>query len=562
MPGLVGITGAERAQARVVVSRMQNFLAYDASRHKDRIFCDEHLCATRAHSNILQQQPQPYSKERIHVWLDGEFYNFKELSKIASQSNGTPVNAAEVLLTFYQRHDDFDFLKNIDGIYSAVIYDQARGKVLLISDRYGLRHLFWTSANGEFAWSSEVKAMLAVPNFKPKIDPVSLDNFLRVGNLLGDRTWFDGVELLSAGTVLIWNLNERSLDKYRYWSPDEIKQLSGRTDEVELAEELGRLFRSSVERRTIQGGRVGLTLSGGLDSRAILAAMPDTEKPIQVLTFGKEGCEDSKIASIAAAQKGAKHRTVEITAANWLTPRVEAVWKTDGELDLMHMHVLSIITAVKKHFDISLDGCGANGIIGDGWMGLQMSGAAEYIDTRTRRFLILGPTVVRSHIEERFPFFDNNFLELALAAPEDYKKNNRIYRMMLLKTFPSFFRNIPWQRTGSPIKWPNRREGFEKRILTKKNRVLDVLSACGLLSRTNRGYADYANWVRQEPARTIFQDMLGNPSALYTQFISRERVMSCLAGHFGGRDHSEYLGRILTLEIWLQQVFESRFRSN
>jgi asparagine synthase (glutamine-hydrolysing) len=372
----------------------------------------------------------------------------------------------------------------------------------------------------------------------------------------------EGVVLLSAGTVLQWDLKARSISKHHYWAIDEIKQLSGRIDEVELAEELGRVFKSSVERRSVDGGRVGLTLSGGLDSRAILAAMPNSEIAIQTLTFGKENCEDSKIASIAAAEKGAKHHTFEMTSANWLQPRVEAVWKTDGELDLMHMHVISMTPNVKDYFDVSLDGCGANGIIGDSWTDLQMSGPAEYIDSRTRRFLVLGPTVVRSHIEGRFPFFDNRFLELALAVPEAHKKNNRIYRMMLLKAFPSFFRGIPWQRTGSPIKWPNSRELLEKRIRDKGNRVLDILSAYRLLRRTNRGYADYESWIRQEPARTMFQDILSNPSALYTEFIPRESVMNDLARHLGGRNFSETLGRILTIEIWLQQVFEGRFRSN
>lgn len=573
MPGIVGFTNtsAPPEEARAVLGRMRALLSHGESRHLDELFCDARVCATRTHTNIFQPRPQPHTEGDLRVWLDGEFYNQEELASLLGDTarSGAHANDPSVLhasdpallLALYRQDGDFNFLKYVDGIYAAVIYDAGARRVHLISDRYGLRHLFWTAHGDGIAWASEVKAVLELPGFLPKIDRATLHDFFEVGHMLGDRTWLEGVELLPAACVLTWELVERSVTKRRYWSADEIKPLPTGTDAIELAEELGRLFSAAVERRSRAGERTGLKLSGGLDSRAILGAMPGHGATLHAVTFGKRNCEDARIAALAAAAKGARHHAWEMNAEGWLPPRLEAIWWTDGELDLMHMHVVTILPRVRELFDVGLDGCGANGIIGDSWMEHGMSGPQEYIGGRTRRFLILGPATVRGFVEERFPFFDNKFVELALAAPDALKSNNALYRMMLLKTFPDFFESIPWQKTGSPISWPRADEGRRKPLAQLKDKLLHKLSWYGLANPPSRGYADYAAWMRQEPARSIFKDVLTSRAALYPEYVPRERVESDLGKHFGGRDRAESLCRVLTFEIWLRQVFEGEYRT-
>lgn len=555
MPGVVGFTCGKLppVATRAALGRMRGLLSHGESQHLDELFCDGRVCATRSHTDLVQRRPQPHTENGIHVWLDGEFYNREELGRVAgAQLEDDPA----LLLALYREHGDLDFLKEVDGIYAAAIYDACARRMHLMSDRYGLRHLSWTTYEGGIAWASEAKAMLALPGFEPKIDREALRDFFEVGHLRGDCTWFEGVRLLQAATVLTWDLDGRSAHRLRYWGADEIKPLANGTDAVELAEELGRLFRAAVERRSRPGERTGLTLSGGLDSRAILAAMPNHEGPIHAVTFGKKGCEDARIAAAATAAKGASHHALVMNVEEWLPPRLEAVWWTDGELDLMHMHVITILPWVRELFDIGLDGLGANGIIGDSWMDQGMAGPPEYIDSRTRRFLVLGPTSVRGSIEERFPFFDNRFVELALGAPDTLKKGNALYRMMLLKTFPAFFENIPWQKTGAPITWPHPKEARGGRLAGVKETLRGKLSWYGLAAPPSRGYADYADWIRKEPARSIFRDALLSRSALYPAYVPRAGVEGHLAKHFDGKDRAEILCRFLTFEIWLRRVFE------
>jgi asparagine synthase (glutamine-hydrolysing) len=109
-----------------------------------------------------------------------------------------------------------------------------------------------------------------------------------------------------------------------------------------------------VKRRSGETGQVGLALSGGLDSRAILAAIPDSNRPIHAVTFGKIGSNDIKFAAIAAKIKGATRHVFEISGEGWLQSRFSKAWYTDGQLDLQHMHPVDTGKSMGDFFPLIL----------------------------------------------------------------------------------------------------------------------------------------------------------------------------------------------------------------
>lgn len=562
MSGIVGFTFGSasrlRNNANRVLGEMQGLITHQDFYVKDELFCDGYVCATRSHLNISQKRQQPYHELGMYVWLDGEFYNQGELCEQLVPVNS---NDLELLLKlFLKSNGDFRFLEQIDGTYSAVIYDSNQKKIHLITDALGLRQLYWIVRDGCLVWGSEVKAMLALPNFHPKIDSRALDEFLSVGHLLGDRTWFEGVELLPSGTVLTWDIKQRSIKKQRYWWWDEIRPLAGRIDEGEVVEELGRLFIDAVNRRSRQGERVGLKLSGGCDSRAVLAAMPERGYPIHAVTFGKKGCEDIRIAGLAARARGATHHVVEINRRNWFILRVRGVWKTDGHLELLHMHDIGALPELKERFDILLSGRLASLSIGASYLGKSHMNEIQKIQNRGRRFIKLANETNDLYLASRSPFTDNNLVRFSKAIPIRLRRNAYIYHKMLLNTFPQYFRTIPWEAIGVPISWPTsivRGIQFSQRV---KQKLLRELSRVGFQDKDRHNYADYTTWIRQEPARSFFGSNLNNPKALYPEFISRERVLTDWENHLKGWNRAAQLSRYLTLEIWLQQVFEGKYR--
>ena len=364
MPGIIGFTTNNLSVevSRKSIIKMQNLIKHQEFHVKDNIFADKNVLATRTHTNIIQKEAQPFFESGIYIWLDGEFYNQTE---IAENLDGEMKSDLHLLATLYRKNKNFSFLSKIDGIYSAVIYDSLNNQIHLISDRYGLRHLYWYRSGECFAWGSEVKSMLALPDFKPEINLQSVEHFFSIGYLLENNTWFEGVELLSPGTVLTWSIKDKSIKEQSYWSWDEIHPLQGKIDEKEIAEELGRLFVDAVKKRCKESEQVGLSLSGGLDSRAILAAMPENINPIHAMTFGKGNSRDMEIAKIVAdISPSAIHHIVDLSSQNWLENRLKAVWWTDGQVNLIHMHGIKTWLKTRDYFSINLDGYLGGAILG------------------------------------------------------------------------------------------------------------------------------------------------------------------------------------------------------
>ncbi|MDQ3847542.1 MAG: asparagine synthase-related protein [Thermoproteota archaeon] len=588
MPGIIGLVinkKNNKEEAFQAIENMQKLITYESYYSKDKIFCDGVICASRSHTNIIQKNPQPYSESGIFIWLDGEFYNQQDF--LLWNKN---VDDTALLLKLYKKNNDFAFLKKIDGIFSAVIYDSNTQKVHLITDRYGLRHLYWLNHRGQLAWSSEVKAFLALPEFFPKIDEQAVKEFFEVGYLLEDRTWFKNVELLPSGTVLSFDIRSKKVLSHRYWWWDEIKIISEKIDQDEAAEELGRLFIEAVSKRSNNNKHVGLMLSGGLDSRAILAALPDRYHHINTVTFGKKNCYEVLFAARASKLKSAPHCIVNLNSGNWLTPRISGVWWTDGQLDLMHMHGIEGRTLVRELFKINLNGFAGDLILGGSYLTKYsldkfdpisiasimrcdkgLIDISKYIDlkkadyyflqNRVRRFTFSGTKHSLTSIEHRKPFYDNALIEFVYSLPDELRFDSYIYKKMLLKTFPIFFETIPWQKTGIPIGYPRIVEKaslFSRRV---KKKFLRGISCLGHKFDNRDDYVDYQTWITQEPALSFFEKVLNNSSELYSEYIPKRQVRDAWEGHLEGEDNSSELCRYLTFEIWLQQVFEGKFRN-
>lgn len=583
MPGIVGFTKGNRTNCINILKKMQCSITHYDYYRKGKMFCDEYVCATGSYINTMQGD-QPHIHSGVYVWLDGEFFNSNELREVFLECSNYDTDA-EILIRLYKNYSDFSFLRKIDGLYSAIIYDKNKGKVYLITDRYGLRHLYFMIYNGQLYWSSEVKSMLEIPGFGPKINNETLSEFFALGYPLENRTWFEQVELLPSGTVTTWNLKTCTLEQNQYWWWNEIKPFKGNIDENEIVEELGNRFVQAVEKRS--EGRIGLTLSGGLDSRAILAAMPKYTDFIHAVTFGKRHSADVQLARRAAYVKGAKHHTVELSGVNWIEPRFQGVWWTDGQLDLMHMHGIEAKSIIANYMDINLNGFAGDAILGGSCLIndrtsdivstedirklFSYTSTADFdvishlylkqyktltkpdyvfLQNRVRRFTFSGTKIGLVTTEQRKPFYDNNLIEFIYSLPDTFRYKSYIYKKMLLRYFPLFFEKIPWQKTGVPISWST----------DKVNRNLNLIQ--NLKSNKTSNYTDYPAWIKQKPAKFIFEEiLLNNKNALYENFISKEKVLREWQAHINNEKvYSINLCRYLTFEIWLQQVYEKKYR--
>ena len=576
MPGLIGISKESNNIKELINAR--DSLKYYNWYVDDNIFEDEFLCATRTHLNVLGERHSPSYKAGIYCWIEGEMYNRIE---VCNQNKLKSETFALLLIDAYKNNLLDKVCAQIDGYFAGVIYDQKARTIHLISDRYGLKPIFIWKDNQNFAWASELKAFLSFSSFLPKIRKNALSCFMDLGHMMGDITWFENVEMLSASTILSYNLNNKTMKKKRYWTWEQIKPQNINFEEA--SKKLGRLLKKAVNKRIKPGEKIGISLSGGLDSRSIIASIDTKAQAITAYTFGKSECQDVVIAKQVTKLKGCSHKIFNLNFENWLDGRFTGVWKTDGMLSLLHMHASDTHKEVKKNTDINLNGFAGDLVCGASWIinyGKRISkNTAEskfskhisldhieqsffnienedpyYLNNRVRRFTNLGTEEVSKTIEQRKPFMDNDLIEFMYSLPDEYRFQSKLYNNSLLKAFPEFFNNIPWQQTGIPI---NRK----LTIFHKGKKILkNIISKTGLYNNPEN-YTDYPNWIRETKTAKLLSKILDPKIALYPRYTTEDFNKKYLKPHLDKKlDYSEQICRALTVEVWLQQIFNNSYK--
>ncbi|NJL55861.1 hypothetical protein HC928_12215 [bacterium] len=554
MPGLAGF--ASRIHQPITLDALESQLngMCDLLTHYDfyqrgGVYTDSDICGAHVHTGIRDTLGCKHDGQ-IMAWAHGEIYT----------DNGVH-DPVQVIYEWAQHGCNPQALPDIDGVYAAVVYDRASNTLSLLTDRHGLGTLNYTLLPDGLAWASETKAFLALEGFTPQIDVDVLRHFITHGQMHDNVTWFKNVYLLPAGTLLRWQRDTDEITMTRYWSWDDISPVPASTSHDELAHELARRFIAGMRRRCHPGERTGVWLSGGLDSRLIVAAMPETIEPLHTVTFGKSDSSDIHIARRVSDVRGAIHHVFLLDEKNWLAPRLNGIWWTDGEKNLMHMHGIEIGTRTYRDFNISHSGFLGDATIGGSY--LDYNGKTEYeiYRNRGRRLIRLGTRLSETYMSVRYPFFDNAFFDLGMGIPTSIRRDSYIYKKMLLHAFPQYFKTIPWQQLGFPISWSHRltpARHFWGRLTTKSYK--EIRLALGLAYSDPRYYTDYARWLREEPARSFLSDLFSSGEALYTAYLPREEVLHLWQDHLSGAKHHDKVCRYATLEIWLQQVYNGRFR--
>lgn len=578
MPGIVGLAAprVDPVEASRAVGRMRELITHRPDyRLEGPVRCGD---AWGAGAWLAGSGGGTATVDGVTVWFDGE---------ILALGDEPVRDGARLIAERFAADPSFDYLAEAEGLFAAAVLDPTRRRVHLLTDRYGLRRVLHAEHAGGIAWGSEAKAFLALPGFTPRIDPQALTEYLEVGYLLENRTWLQGVALVPSGSVLTWDLDRGRASTHRYWWWDRIRPLGHPVDPRDAADELARRFEQGVRLRS--RGKVGLQLSGGLDSRAILAALPPADEPPHAVTYGVPGSADVELAARAAAVRGARHHVVRLGAEDWMRDRTAGVWWTDGESDLLHMHAVALNGFLAGLFEMNLNGFAGDLIAGGGYLrdrgfhdrdiapglamrvlgcgpaalpdlaGYQGLGKTDYffLQNRVRRFTIGGTRYSQVAYEHRKPFYHNAFIDFAYALPDRLRADSRVYRTLLLRRYPEYFRTIPWEKTGVSI----RHGALASWLLRFPARAgRRVLRALGRLEVGQQSYTDYPAWLRRAPERDFFAELLTSPRALAPELVPGDVIRRTWERHQRGENLAERIGRYATLEVWLRQVFEGTLR--
>src|SRR5260221_6146027 len=230
-------------------------------------------------------QPMYDESKRYWISLNGEIYNYREL-RASLETLGyrfRTTSDTEVLLQGYIHYQD-DVLHQLNGQFAFMIWDVQERALFAARDRMGEKPLYWAySTQGHLLLASEIKGLLASGLVEPRLDLVSVEEYLRLLYVPPHRTIYENVHTLQPGHAFRWKAGNHQI--WEYWHP----KYSGASaiDAHEAVEQVGFLLDRAVKRQMVADVPVGAILSGGLDSSTIVALMTrHTEKPIMTFSVG------------------------------------------------------------------------------------------------------------------------------------------------------------------------------------------------------------------------------------------------------------------------------------
>jgi asparagine synthase (glutamine-hydrolysing) len=190
-------------------------------------------------------------------------------------------------------------LEDISGNCAIVIYDAPRAKLYLRTDPAGVLPVYSCESSGMPVWGSHPDVLAAVAGETSRLDEVSLAEFLLASTVTPPFTYYERIRAVEPGTLIVFDLREKLQSQRQYFAFE--FQGDSQTSEDELADALAAAWRKAVRRRTLSRfGRPVVALSGGLDSRLILAAM---SQPERALAFT---CYDAPNREFRAARASAR----------------------------------------------------------------------------------------------------------------------------------------------------------------------------------------------------------------------------------------------------------------
>lgn len=216
---------------------------------------------------------QPVASEAsVALVFDGRLDNREDLSNtLAADLRDKPADLsdASLVLACYERFGE-SFARELKGDFSLALFDAAAQRLLLARDPMGIRPLYlWQSASTLIA-ATEIKAILEHPQVETRPDPVTIADALVGGDPHElSRTFFDGVRRVLPGHTVV--VTRRDTRQFRHWDFDVTRQIRC-ASLAEYAETLRSVFNNAVRRRLRSRDKVAVTVSGGLDSSAILCA--------------------------------------------------------------------------------------------------------------------------------------------------------------------------------------------------------------------------------------------------------------------------------------------------
>lgn len=267
MAGLCGIVGSQHSN----MEGMMDVLCYHGGENSTVYEDDCISIAYVDHPHLYEDQPIPIKNGEVLLWVWGTILGHEHNGEYEKRSGD--LTRTKYCAELYDTYGE-TFSSGLNSEFSGVIYNKTKNTVYLFTDRLSSRPIYYTYTNdGTLVFSSLLQSLYEHSHIYFEYAEDYLSQFFAYSRSLGTSTPLQGVSILPPASITKFDLDGNRLERQTYWSP-KVKPLDKSFSEV--ADRFVSIFREAVQDRASVGDkRDGLLLSGGSDSRAILAAYED-----------------------------------------------------------------------------------------------------------------------------------------------------------------------------------------------------------------------------------------------------------------------------------------------
>ncbi len=602
MPGITGIIGIKSLRERPqVLAQMAQCMRHDPSSSLGSLSNEELGVwigwVWREGSDCL---PAWNETKDICIALIGEtFPEQADLARLKSNGHEFGSEDASYLVHLYEEKG-LDFLRDINGYFGGVLIDLRRSKVVLFNDRYGLRRIYYHEREDAVYFSSEAKSLLKVLPDLRQLDPSAMAEFFSCGCTLGNRSLFSGVSILPGGSKWEFAHGGR-VKKEVYFSKEEWESQPPLPVE-EYYEKLKSTFAQILPRYLRGDGKVGMSLTGGLDSRIIMAWAPGDGKKLTCYTFGGlyRDCTDVKLARLVAETCQQPCQTIRVAGeflAEFPALAEKTVYVSDGTMDVSGSVELYVNRLARQIAPIRLTGSYGSEVL-RGHVAFkpislyeplfqpafsarihEAAGTYASLEKESRHSFILFKQVPWHHyarfsvevsqLSVRTPYLDNNLARLVYQAPPDSAAGGNISMRLVADGNPALTRF----GTDRAVSW------HPKPVFGKVHHLYQELTAKAeyafdygmpqVLARLNHRFAPlglermflgrhkfyhFRVWYRDELS-TYLKQVLLDSRALSRPYLCGRTLERMVTSHLEGKgNYTLELHRVLTAEL-IQKLF-------
>jgi asparagine synthase (glutamine-hydrolysing) len=596
MPGIVGLqTLMPRGWAEPQLKRMVEALQHEKF-YVSGTWVDESLglyVGWVSRTNAFSEgMPLRSDRDDLTLMFSGEDFSDSHINQEEADPKERDTTSSPTYL-MRRAESDGNFPRSLNGRFHGLLADRRQRTATLFNDRYGMHRLYYHQAKEAFYFAAEAKAILAVRPELRRLDPRSLGEYVTCGCVLENRTLFEGIHVLPGASK--WVLRDGTTEqKGTYFQPREWEEQEI-LDPESCYRELRGVFTSNLPRYFRSRERIGLSLTGGLDTRMILAWHKAVPGSLPCYTFGGtyRECRDVVVARKVARACGQPHQVIEV-GADFLTqfPRYaeRTVYLTDGCADVRRASDLYVNERARDIAPIRMTGnYGSEVLRGvrafkpvqplSGLFAPDLFPHLRQAEETYRSVLHEHPVsfavfkqapwhhygllaLEETQVALRSPYLDNDLVRMVFRAPQSVLATHDLCLRIIEEGNPAL-RRIPTDRGvgGTGLVGAASRKVHE--FFTKAEYAYDygmpqwlaridhTLSPIHLerLFLGRHKFTHYRVWYREGLSRYV-RDLLLDERSLSRPYIERRSVERIVQGHLTGeRNYTSEIHALLTLEI-------------